>query len=272
MKSYYLDLTQPLQFVRGGKFTGDKGWVHDRRLPTDYELIIGIEGCLYLTIGEELVTIKENDVCLVPPNVVHHGSKSLTEETSFFWLHFLTYASNNVTNTVEIPLLSHLDNVDSIILHTKLLLDKDMSNASQLNLDYIMSLIMIEVDNKLNFKQTIYNNLVNQAEEYIRINIYKNLSVTDVATHLHYSGDYISNAFREYYGYSLKKYILRQEIIEIKNLLITTDLTIKEIARKFNFNDEKYLMRIFKKHEDITISKYRKSFVKMKLNSDSVSE
>lgn len=272
MQSFNFDLKVPLTYIRGGKFVGDKGWIHDRRLPTDYEVIIGIQGCLYLTIGNETVAIKENDVCIVPPNIIHHGSKSLTEETSFFWLHFLVDEIAPSNNAIHLPMFTHLDNVDSIILLTKYLLDKSLSNSSHLNLDYAMSLVLLEIDNKINFKQKIYNNLVVLAEEYIRVNIYENLTVTDVASSLNYSPDYISNAFRNYYGYSLKKYILKQEMSEIKNLLITTDLSIKEISLKFNFNDEKYLMRVFKKHENITISKYRKSFIKIKLNSDSVDE
>lgn len=272
MNSFKFNLEKRLTYVRGGKFVGDKGWIHDRRLSTDYEVIIGIQGCLYLTIGNETVTIRENDICFIPPNIVHHGSKSLTEETSFFWLHFLTQEYFDTNSSITLPMFIHLDNVDSIILLTKYLLDKSLSNTSQLNLDYSMSLILLEIDNKINYKQKIYNNLVVLAEEYIRVNIYENLTVTDVADYLNYSPDYISNAFRNYYGYSLKKYIVKQEIAEVKNLLITTDLSIKEISRKFNFNDEKYLMRVFKKHENITISKFRKSFIKIKLNTDTVDE
>lgn len=272
MQEFTFNMDHPLTYVRGGKFTGNKGWIHDQRIPIDYEVIIGIQGCLYLTIGDITYNIKENDVCIVPPNIMHHGSKSLTEETSFFWLHFHPSSLSSPTREIKLPIFSHLDNVDSIILLTKYLIDKSLSNTNSINLDYAITLVLLEIDNKINFKQKICNNLVILAEEYIRVNIYENLSVKDVAKHLNYSADYISNAFRDYYGYSLKKYILKQEISEIKNLLITSSLSIKEIAQKFNFNDEKYLMRLFKKHENITISAYRKSFVKIKLNSNTVDE
>lgn len=272
MVQHKIDITKPLIYVRGGQFTGDKGWIHDRRLPTDYEVIIGIKGSLYLTIGDELFTIKENDICIVPPHIIHEGSKSLTEETSFYWLHFLVNEQSTNERSVTLPMYNHLDNIESIMLLSKYALDKAMSHTSKENLDYAISLVLLEIDSKINTKHNISNNLVVQVEEYVRINIYQNLSVKDVATHFNYSSDYISNIFRNYYGYSLKKYILNQEISEIKNLLLTTNISIKEIARKFNFNDDKYLMRMFKKHEQITMSNYRKSFIKVKLNSDTVDE
>ena len=46
-----------------------------------------------------------------------------------------------------------------------------------------------------------------------------------------------------------------------------TDKTNKEIAYELGFADEKYFLRVFKKHKDVTPREYRNAYVKQHNNS-----
>ena len=55
-----------------------------------------------------------------------------------------------------------------------------------------------------------------------------------------------------------KQLIDWQIVMEIKHLLTTTDMTIKEIANMFHFDSTSYLGRYFRRHTGMTPSEFRK--------------
>ena len=61
-----------------------------------------------------------------------------------------------------------------------------------------------------------------------------------------------------------KGLIERQVILEMKMLLETTDMSVKEIAEYLNFEDGSYMCRFFKRHTGISLtalSGYRNFFI-----------
>ena len=69
-------------------------------------------------------------------------------------------------------------------------------------------------------------------------------------------------------GISLKHYIIRVKLEIVKEVLISSDKSIKEIARYVSFDDEKYLMRLFKQNEGVTPSEYRNACSRTKFNTN----
>lgn len=69
---------------------------------------------------------------------------------------------------------------------------------------------------------------------------------------------YLSCITNEIAGESAKKIIDYYLTIEIKMLLETTDLSIKELAEKFNFEDPSYMCRYFKRQTGVSPLDYRK--------------
>lgn len=69
---------------------------------------------------------------------------------------------------------------------------------------------------------------------------------------------YLSSITNEVAGESAKKIIDYYITIEIKLLLETTDMTVKELAEKFNFEDASYMCRYFKRQTGVSLRDYRK--------------
>jgi len=63
---------------------------------------------------------------------------------------------------------------------------------------------------------------------------------------------------------SLKKIIQQRIMIEIRKLLEETDISVAEIAFKFNFSDDSYFNKVFKSHTRLSPGKYRELHQKMK--------
>ena len=57
---------------------------------------------------------------------------------------------------------------------------------------------------------------------------------------------------------SPKELIDRQIIMEMKRLLTTTDITIKELASRFHFDTMSYMARFFRRHTGVTPDEFRR--------------
>lgn len=71
------------------------------------------------------------------------------------------------------------------------------------------------------------------------------------------SARYLSTIVRHVAHCSVKEFIDRAVVLEIKMLLQTTDLSVQEIAYRLHFPDQSYLGRYFKKHTGRTPIEYR---------------
>ena len=68
---------------------------------------------------------------------------------------------------------------------------------------------------------------------------------------------YLSRTTQRMFSISPKEIIDRQIVMEIKSLLTSTDLSIKEIANMYHFESSSYLGRYFRRHIGMTPSEYR---------------
>lgn len=77
------------------------------------------------------------------------------------------------------------------------------------------------------------------------------------------SKDYFRHLFKQIYGVSPTQYIANQKIIRIKEKLLTSNKSIREISFLCGFYDENYFSRFFKKHTGLTPNEFRKKYMTM---------
>lgn len=87
----------------------------------------------------------------------------------------------------------------------------------------------------------------------------QNRNVTFYAEKLCITPDYLYKVTMKEWQMTPKKVIDNYLIAEIKMLLTTSDLTVKEIAERLTFEDASYLNRFFKKQVGITLTTYREN-------------
>lgn len=69
---------------------------------------------------------------------------------------------------------------------------------------------------------------------------------------------YLAKTTFKIMGISPKELIDRQIIVEMKRLLLSTDLSAKEIADRFHFDSTSYMGRYFRRHTGLTPTEFRK--------------
>jgi YesN/AraC family two-component response regulator len=136
-------------------------------------------------------------------------------------------------------------------------------------INYALSMLAMEISGELARNYENAGNAVNhnmeKLVEWIRINYNRPLSLLRIAKQFNYNPDYLSTAFRKYTGVSLMKYVTTSRIEAAKKELLNTQFSIKEIAFRCGFNDEKNFIKRFKQFEGITATTYRNAFSKIKL-------
>jgi two-component system, response regulator YesN len=100
---------------------------------------------------------------------------------------------------------------------------------------------------------------IREAIDYINLNLKNELSQKEVAEHVHLNASYLSVLFKEHVKMTFSEYLTRRRIQRAKDLLISTNLPINEIAEESGYRTAKYFIKIFKELEGMTPSAYRKA-------------
>ncbi|MCM3790170.1 response regulator [Domibacillus indicus] len=124
---------------------------------------------------------------------------------------------------------------------------------------------MIEkvVDEKIvdaNNKMDSSKGTIRKAISYIDQHLKDEFTLKDVAAHVHLNPSYFSVLFKEQVNMNFSEYVTRRRIQRAKELVITTNLPINEIAEEAGYKTSKYFIKIFKEIEGMTPSAYRKTY------------
>lgn len=99
---------------------------------------------------------------------------------------------------------------------------------------------------------------VDLAIAYIKKNLNKNISRTDVAEYVHLNEEYFSRLFKQETGDTFKDYVLSEKMNCAKRLLAQTRLSISIVASKTGYDNCSHFSKMFKKVTNKTPQEYRK--------------
>ena len=107
--------------------------------------------------------------------------------------------------------------------------------------------------------QSVYaiQDTIEQIKIYTQRNYQKNLTVDFLASLFYMNSSYLSHLFRRQTGEKYVQYLNGIRIAKAKDLLLTTDRKLYQIARSVGYDNVKYFFRVFKKWEGITPEQYR---------------
>lgn len=103
---------------------------------------------------------------------------------------------------------------------------------------------------------------VEKAICYVRKNLSKNISRTDVAREVHLNEEYFSRLFRQETGATFRDYVLMEKMKEAQKLLRQSRLSVSIIASKVGYDNFSHFSKMFKKITNKTPQEYRKEFQK----------
>lgn len=283
----------PPVFDCAGKLMSTSPFIHSQRINDSYELIYVIKGTLQIRIGEKELAVPPDSLVVVPPMTEITGTNP-AEIMAFYWCHFwldgqawqlsrkqMAQYSQQVVennealkpNVFVLPLLYKPTNPARMIILFQQVIDAGLPKffargmvtglltalLSEITFQAVNSLISEALKEK--------SKRFNEISEWIHINAFRKVTASDVARRFNYNPNYISAIFRKKTGRTLVQYITQTKIEIAKEMLVTKDMTVKEIAYRLAFNDERYFMRCFKRVEGLTPTQYRNANAGISMNT-----
>ncbi|MCD8197639.1 MAG: helix-turn-helix domain-containing protein [Lachnospiraceae bacterium] len=142
------------------------------------------------------------------------------------------------------------------------ILYQELQNAA--DKDSLIALMRTETADLISFilseSQKRQHRLIARAKDFISANYSNsNLSINDIAQDAGCSPSYLSNVFTEYAHENLVTYLNTYRVNMARDLLLNSQILIKDIGFKTGFNTVQNFNRVFKKTTGMTPNEYRKS-------------
>ncbi len=128
--------------------------------------------------------------------------------------------------------------------------EKAVAWAEQMMLQYID---LICRENSISASQKV----IQRANEYIAENYNRDISLNEIAEHVHLSPSYFSRLYKQVTKGNLVDFINSVRISQAKKLLVGSSHDIDYIAFAVGFNTHNYFTTVFRRFEGMTPSEYR---------------
>ena len=96
---------------------------------------------------------------------------------------------------------------------------------------------------------------------YLQEHLSEEMSLSVLAEEFHLNPQYISQLFRNEIGVNFLAYLTSIRMEKAKKLLLSTSLSVTEVADQSGYGDYRVFTKVFKKSEGITPSQYRRDFL-----------
>lgn len=231
-----------------------KNWIHRERFLSADELIFLRRGELYLTVNDERYTLHKDSFFYIRKFSSVAGTKPSDMPCEFYTVSF--HATR-----INLPALTEiLLNGNNILLEElmKRLYDARNSIGPDSNECEVLFLpFLYEAERLLTVSASTFP-LIEQTMQYINSNINNPITVDSVCEHLGYNRDYVSKQFLRHYGISIKKYIDQKKLSAAKHLLISSRMSLDQIATAIGFENAQQFYKFFNYHERISPTQFRK--------------
>ena len=103
--------------------------------------------------------------------------------------------------------------------------------------------------------------IINSITRFIQEHLAEEISLSVLSEEFHMNPQYISQLFKNEIGVGFLAYLTSIRMEKAKKLLLSTSLSIGEVAEQSGYGDYRVFTKVFKKSEGITPSQYRRDFL-----------
>lgn len=244
-----------IDIIRNIDFHGNTSWNY----PTNYypynTLYFILDGDGFVRVGEQTTPLEKGHVYLIPANTMfscwcnHSIHKLYIDVNAQIVPGFDVFSGRRELMALPYS-LSKIKKLIEVSTHTSLKGGLYLRGELSLVLSAFMDEDFVLPDMRiLHFKP-----LLDDIEQHLSAQ----LKVRDIADRYNYNISVLSRNFKKAFHCSLKRYIEKLLLSKIKQELLLTNRTIKEISFAYDFCDPYYMSGFFKKLEGCSPSQYRK--------------
>lgn len=233
-----------------------------------YILIYCVEGSGWFEIEGVRQKVNPEHFFILPKGKAHSYGCSSTNPWTIYWLHFDGEKAGFFSEGLDKPMMVSPQKNSRI--EDRLQLFEEIfatlkNGYSKNNLDYSIS-SLFHFLGSLKFlgayRESIFNNQTphdetDDAIHFMRENIHKRITLTEISNHVGFSESHFSTLFRKKTGFSPLNYLTQLKIQQACHFLDFSDMKINQISMSIGFDDPFYFSRIFTKTMGVSPSEYR---------------
>jgi AraC family transcriptional regulator, transcriptional activator of pobA len=245
-----------------------------------YSVILFTGGNGNIVINNDTYVVKPQSVCIIAPGQMHSFERLETVEGIIFFfcqdfyveefsiirlLNLYSYTSQTGTNACN-PCMSLSDkefggisNVFNSIQNEYELYTQ--SNNSAVIIRSQLNILMLKLTELFEAKSGKSNNndsiLIHSLSHLIDSSFIKEQHLEFYTSTFNISESQLNDICNKHFNCGLKRILQNRLMQEARKLLLSSDLSVSEIAYKLNFEDNSYFNKVFKSKTGITPKKFR---------------
>lgn len=247
---------------------------------SEHVLIYCANGKGYYRFRGKEYAVCSNQYFILPSGCVHAYWSDDAEPWTIYWVHFSGAHATFYIEDAVIPkevrpgLTSRISYRNNIFEEMFLTLS---DGFSQENLRYVSSLLHYYLGS-MRFLQQYRKSapdarvdsptVIDAAIHYFSENIERRLELSGIADYLGYSVSRFSSIFKKETGESPLSYFNKMKIRHAQDLLVATDMKVRQISYKIGIDDPYYFSRLFTKVTGVSPKAYREQHVGNKKSSN----
>ncbi|MDP3641940.1 MAG: AraC family transcriptional regulator [Bacteroidota bacterium] len=243
-----------------------------------FEVLFLLKGSGFHVIDSNKYEIKPPCVFFMSPGQAHklELSNDIEGYIFIFTADFYLLNRSNQNSLIEFPYFYtlHQDNPplllenENDIRFLETLFRQSIAEISQTG-DFIPEMLRSILDLILTTcaaRYPVNENLLNKGKGQILVkrffhllekNHQKNLLLNDYARMIGITSNHLTQTVKQLTGKTSSQIIKAKQLLEIKRLLVHTNLSVSEIASQLNFDDQSYFTKFFKRETGQTPLQYR---------------
>jgi len=255
---------QELAIVFGGFEKCAPDFEIKRKTYPYYVIEIPIKGCCQLKIASSQYKLTENFIGGFPPGVPHHYKSDKQNPMEHIFIAFTGSAAKGLFDTSGLGKggVLKINNSGEILYLAQTILKKGLEktlHSHELCCNYLKNLLLEQA------KGTCFSghggfvsmDTYKRCRKYIDENFSTIFLPSEAAAKCNINVRYMSRLFRKYTNISPHEYIMRLKLNKAANLLLVSNLTVKEIARMTGFADQYHFSKNFRKFHGLSPLHYR---------------
>lgn len=235
---------------------------------TEYIFIFCMDGSGWFECNGKRHEINPNQFFILPPNTAHSYGADKENPWSIYWLHFKGEMASFYGAGYDKPITISVSDESRIMermaifeeLYTSLEkgYSKENLNLAISGLYYFLGSIKYMGNFRESSMGIEYSkDVIERSILFMKENIERRLTLTELCAFVGYSESYFSNIFRRHTGYSPINYFNHLKIQTACNLLDFSDMRINQICFKVGISDPYYFTKLFTKIIGYSPSHYR---------------
>lgn len=228
-------------------------------------------------IGNEQYITKKGDLIFYNSGVIHDETVAHQNEWGTYCLGISNLKLKTLDNNMIIPRsfcpVIHSGKFFDEILNLFKILELNLNCKQQKDTEYdsteFITYLSWALIRKICQAIETYNRpkeiksltLAAKVKNYIDKYYKENINLEIIAQNTNANKYYMAHVFKTETGFSPMQYVNRRRIGEAQNLLISTKLSITDIAVQVGYNDSNYFQKVFHKNVGITPGYYRKKWL-----------